>query len=122
MFIKYNNNPTGANIEDCYIRSLALATNTPYYDMMDELFAVADKAGSNENSIYNIAGVLIGRGWKMYQIDSRTTVNQLAKWLGDGRYVIICAGHATCAIDGDVYDTWNPNKYKALYYFSLDNK
>lgn len=122
MFIKYNNNPSGANIEDCYIRALSLATNTPYYKMMDELFEVADITGMNENHIAVIGGVLMERGWKMYRLDSKCTVNQLAKHLGEGRYVIICNGHATCAIDGDIYDTWNPNKYKALFYFSLDKE
>lgn len=122
MYKNLNNNPSGANLEDCYIRATSLALKKDYYDVMDEMFEVADKNGWNENSIKTVAYVMMSlHGCKMYQVTNRVTVNQLAKTLDKGRYVFITKEHATACIDGDIYDTWNPNRYKVLYYFEVDN-
>lgn len=123
MYVKFNNNPSGADIDDCYIRATAKALGVPYYEVMDHMFEVADKKGWNENNIKNVAWVMMNiYGCKMYQVTSRCTVNQLANELTQGNYVFITKDHATACIDGDIYDTWNPNRYKVYYYFEVDKK
>lgn len=117
MFKKFNNNPSGANIDDCFIRATSLAVGIPYYDMMDELIENADNKNFKENSLLNLLDVLAPKGWTLYKIEERKTVKQMAEMLGDGKYLIVTTNHITCSVDGDVYDTWNCNRYKALYYF-----
>ena len=111
MFIEHNENPYNKNMDDCLIRAIAKGTGKPYMEIMDELIDVADAMGWQ---------YLISNGWECCELEWGCTVKQYTKIITEPRIVIV-NGHATYTEGGNVYDTWNCNRYKVQRVFRKCN-
>lgn len=121
MFIETNANPFGANIDDCIIRAITLATEKDYQEVFDGLCNIADEKEWDIDELRTMDVYLKSLGWESYEIDGYIpTVKQYANKFTDPSIVIV-RGHATFTKDGNVYDTWSPNRYKVRYVFKKCN-
>lgn len=116
-FIEYNANPYGANIGDCICRAITKATGKPYMEVFDGLCAVADEHDDWDiDELRTMNCYLISIGWQYCELNCKPTVKQFAEAITEPR-ILVVNGHATCTMDGNVYDTWNPNRYKVKHVF-----
>lgn len=112
MFIECNTNPWNKYIDDCAIRAITKATGKDYFDVMDGLIAIADSQGDWDiDEIRTIHVYLVTIGWECCDLEGRFTVKQFAEQVKEPRVVIV-NGHATCTMNGNIYDTWSPARYK----------
>lgn len=120
MFIEHNENPYNKNMDDCLIRAIAKGTGKPYMEIMDELIDVADAMGWEIDELRTGWQYLISNGWECCELEYGCTVKQYTKMINEPRIVIV-NGHATYTEGGNVYDTWNCNRYKVKRVFRKCN-
>lgn len=120
MFIEYNANPYKVNIDDCLIRAITLGTGNDYMDVMDGLIEIADANGWEIDEMRTGWQYLISNGWECCELEWGCTVKQYTKIITEPRIVIV-NGHATYTEGGNVYDTWNCNRYKVQRVFRKCN-
>ena len=119
MYIEYNANPYGANIDDCVIRAITKATGKPYMDVMDGLIAVADEREDDWDidELRTAWTYLNLHGWGCCTpTNGRYTVKQYSEQITEPRLLVV-NGHMTYSEGGNVYDTWNCNRYKVNHVF-----
>lgn len=116
-FIEYNANPYGKYIDDCLIRAITKATDKDYMEVMDGLIEVADSKGWEIDETRTGYQYLTSIGWDLFEPNQRITVNQFSKIITEPRIVFV-KGHATYTEGGNIYDTWNPSRYKVNYIFA----
>lgn len=116
MFIECNANPYGVNIDDCLIRAITLGTGKDYMDVMDGLIDIADANGWEIDETRTGWQYLVNNGYECCELEGRCTVKQYAEQITEPRIVVV-KGHATFTKEGNIYDTWNPSRYKVKYVF-----
>lgn len=129
MWIEYNQNPNGDNIDDCVVRSISKVLNIPYWDVFDGLCEVMDEL---DGGIINEPRVFIKylerHGYICHEVTEKITVGQFCKKMSKysdkdtWRALLVVNGHMTAMIGDNIYDTWNCNRYKINYIFMLTNK
>ena len=122
MFIEHNQNPNGDNIEDCVVRAISLVLELPYWQVFDELCDEMDKQGADYINGFNVfVPYLHDKGYEIREATNKITVKQFAdkckrRYDADEiRWLLIVKDHMTACIGGDIYDTWNCNRYKVQY-------
>lgn len=120
MFIEYNANPYGVNIDDCLIRAITLGTGKDYMDVMDGLIEIADANGWEIDETRTGWQYLVNNGYECCELEGRWTVKQYAEQITEPSIVVVNR-HATFTKDGNTFDTWNPNRYKVKYAFRKCN-
>ncbi len=116
-FIEYNANPYGANIGDCICRAITKATGKPYMEVFDGLCEVADAHKEWDiDELRTMNSYLISIGWQYCELNCKPTVKQFSEQITDPR-ILVVNGHATYTEGGNVYDTWNPNRYRVTHVF-----
>lgn len=115
-FIEYNANPYNKNVDDCIIRAITKATGKDYMDVMDGLIAVADSKGWEIDELRTMWKYLTSNGWECCELDGRWTVKQYAEQATEPSIVVV-NNHATYVEYGNIYDTWNPSRYKVKRVF-----
>lgn len=116
MFIEYNANPYGKNIDDCMIRAITRATGKDYMEVFDGLCEVADSKGWEIDETRTGWLYLTSNEWECCEVEGRWTVNQYSKSITDPRLVIV-NGHMTYCEGGNVFDTWNCLRYRVKRVF-----
>lgn len=116
MFIKYDANGKTIKAGDCVIRALSKALNQSWEDIYRDLCEIGLKKHRMPNDRVVWGEYLKKKGWIKCSEprnwdNTRMTVEAAVKYIKN-KVLIINAGnlHVTCAIDGDVYDTWNCSK------------
>lgn len=108
MFIYYNVNPKGERIGDCVVRAISLALNIDYNIIEKELINISLLYNCDmlNKCCYNI---LLEDKYKLKRYKARSTkVKDLLQKFPDKTLIIRIDEHLTCAINGVVYDIWNP--------------
>lgn len=120
MFIETNPNPYNVNIDDCLLRAITLVTGKQYFDVLDGMIEVADSNDWNIDELRTAIKYLSGIGWVFCELGNKLTVKQYSEHVKEPR-ILIVNGHATFSKDGNVYDTWNCNRYKVKYVFKKED-
>lgn len=122
----YNSHPKGLIVEDCVKRAICTATEKGYEIVSKELNdIVKDLRKKKQLKPNNFTNNLV---WKQYIKNndyykiiipviaktSRMTVAKFAALHREGNYILRCAHHLTCVINGMYYDTWDCGG-KAVY-------
>lgn len=109
-FKYYNANPMGNKVDDCTVRAISLATNRSWDSTYDRLSEYAQTQGIMPNDVEYIDEFLNTNFKKVYSSrdSQRVTVEEFLSHYPRGTYLITMLGHITCAIDGCVYDTFDP--------------
>ena len=111
MFRYYNANPRHRNVNDCTVRAISLATGRSWDETYSELSDFAQSQAIMPDEILYIDEYLDRRYRKMstYSESAPVTVGDFVNIHNEGIYLITMAGHITCAIDGCIYDTFDPS-------------
>lgn len=117
MFVEYNANPNGDNIGDCVIRAITKVLNLDYWDVFDELCDLMDETpGANYINQYSVFKKFFdNHGWEIREVTSKRTVKQFAEQFNCLDYILLVRGHMTAICNGDIYDTWNPSRYRVQF-------
>lgn len=119
MWIKYNPNPTGRNVGDCAIRSVAKALNidweSAYTMVSDAGYAMGDMPSSD--SVWG--AVLRRNGFYRSSIPNSCpdcyTAGDFAHDHPRGVYVLGFGGHVATIKDGNLYDSWDSSNEIPVY-------
>ena len=111
----YPRSPKG----DCCARAIAIATNTDYQQVWEELCDIAKPLGMfpNENPVWQ--RYLTNRGWKQHKLPkpwqgiANLALSQAIVYCRAGYQV-----HLTAIKNGDLYDTWDCRDRLAYSYWS----
>ena len=112
-FHLHNENPKNRYTDDCYVRSIATATEVNYHTVLNNLVDVSIRTGYSVNSKQCIATLLKECG---YEINKQIKTSEGKKLTGkqfcethtSGRYIIFIGGHhITAVINGKIWDTWD---------------
>jgi hypothetical protein len=118
---------------DCVVRAIAIATDRPYKDVYDVLWAEIDskstvkRGNSPRNGVAKkaIKRYMESLGWTWtptMQIGSGCKVHLRADELPTGTIVVSVSKHVCAVIDGVVHDTYDPTRdgTRCVYgYWSL---
>lgn len=111
MFKYYNANPRNRRVNDCTVRAISLATNRTWDATYQELSDFAQAQAIMLDEVIYIDEYLERRFKKIYSHnkDLNLTVEEFVNKHPYGIYLITMNGHITCAIDGIIYDTFDPS-------------
>lgn len=112
MFLYYNANPLGNQVNDCTVRAISLATGQTWDNTYKELSTFAQAQGMMLDEVRYIDEYLDRKFEKVYGWNEtgKMTVGDFIKQNPRGIYLITMAGHITCSIDGCIYDTFDPRQ------------
>lgn len=117
MFQYYNAEPSGEKLQDCVIRAISLALQTPYYRIVKLLNMNGEFYSCDEISLYCYEKLLENLGFKKQDAYNRK-VSDIAQL---GSVVLIrIPGHLTCSIDGVVFDIWDCSDKETDCYWVID--
>lgn len=106
MFVYYNANPKGENIGDCVIRAISLALNLDYYKVIDLLYKTSDYFNC-DMLVRDCYGSFLDNHFPKVIPNAPKTVDEIAKDFEYNTLLIRIEGHLTCAMNSDIYDTWD---------------
>ena len=109
-FRYYNANPLNRKVNDCTVRAISLATNRSWDNTYDRLSEYAQTQGIMPSEVNYIDEFLEDNYNKVYsnRYSQRITVKDFLSNNPYGTFLITMKGHITCAIDGCIYDTFDP--------------
>jgi len=113
----------GTKENDCVIRSIAIATQTEYKQVWEELCDIAKPIGlfPNDKRVFEL--YLKNRGWENIKLTKPFPQIQTLKL--DWAIVYCRAGygtHLTAIVEGDLYDTWDCRDRIAYSYWQAKNR
>lgn len=111
MYKFYNANPLGRHVNDCTVRAISLATGESWEDTYRRLSHFAQMLCIMPDDVTYIDDYLDSHFYKIYSCKSndKITVGDFVNNSPKGIYLITMSGHITCAINGVIYDTFNPS-------------
>ena len=111
-FKYYNANPLKRRVNDCTVRAISLARGESWDDTFVELASLAREQAIMPDDVTYIDEYLAQRYDKICGCRGkiRVTVGEFVDTHPQGTYLITMSGHITCAIDGCIYDTFNPER------------
>lgn len=113
MYQFLNLNPRQRDVNDCTIRAIALATNRSWDEVYRELSMFAQSLAVMPDDVEYIDDYLLRRFERVCNCRNRNiTVGEFVEHNPKGVFLITMKGHITCAIDGVVYDTFDPSNKK----------
>ena len=106
-YIYYNANPDNANINDCVVRAVTLATGLDYYDVARKLDLTSELWGCERTCLSCYSNLLdsVFRFKRIYA--DGMTIEEFAYTHPYGIYILRGAGHLTTIIDGQSWDTFD---------------
>ena len=113
MYQYLNLNPLGRRVNDCTVRAMALATGNSWDKTYRELSEYAQKLCIMPDEVEYIDLYLEENFEKICgckENPQKITVGEFIKNNPYGIYLITMSGHITCAIDGCIYDTFDPRE------------
>lgn len=126
MWIEYNPNPSGRQVEDCSVRAIAKALNTDWEKAYTLIavngFAMNDMPHSN--SVWG--SVLKQNGFNRTSIPNTCpdcyTAEDFCRDHPTGVYVLGFGRHTATVVDGNIYDSWDSSKEIPQYvWFKKEN-
>lgn len=113
-FVYYNRNPKNKFTEDCVVRALSLATDTPYEQVVMDLARLSCETGYAFGSRTIIDKYLSSKGWIKHQQpraqdNTKYTGKQFCKLFTKYPVIVASIGghHISCVMEGKFYDTWD---------------
>lgn len=110
MFKYLNKNPLGRRVNDCTVRAISLATNKTWDETFRILGEFARAQAIMPDEVTYIDEYLSRHYNRVCGCrHEKITVGEFVKRNPMGVYLITMSGHITCAIDGCIYDTFDPS-------------
>lgn len=117
-----NLQPLGKLEEDCVTRAISLATGQDYKTIQEQLFLISELFECEKlcvccykhllDYVYNLERIEAVQGM---------TIEEFLDEFDIGIFIIRVDGHLTCAIDGNIIDTWDcTNKIVDIVWFVME--
>lgn len=117
-----NLQPLGKLEEDCVTRAISLATGQDYKTIQEQLFLISELFECEKlcvccykhllDYVYNFERIEAVQGM---------TIEEFLEQFDTGIFIIRVDGHLTCAIDGNIIDTWDcTNKIVDIVWFVME--
>lgn len=120
MFRYYNANPRQRKVNDCTVRAISRATGQTWDEAYDDLSNFAQVQCIMPDEVEYIDEFLERNFKRIYSSrKERITVNDFLEKNPKGTFLITMAGHITCAIDGCIYDTFDPSERYVWQVFEV---
>lgn len=121
MYVHYNPNPSGRNVEDCSVRAVAKALNTDwesaYAMLVSNGFLLRDMP--HANSVWG--DLLKKQGFYRASIPNGCpecyTVTDFAREHPSGTFVLACSHHVLTVDSGNVFDSWDSSSEIPQYFW-----
>ena len=111
MWVKYNPNPTGRNVEDCSVRAISKALGISWEDAYDLLTSAGFQMGDMPHSNSVIGAILRMHGFYRASIPNRCpdcyTAGDFAREHPHGIYVLGSNNHIATIKDGVLFDSFD---------------
>ena len=130
-FFRYNSNPKGWKTGDCVVRAVSTAMEASYRQeswssVYSDLCAIGAKKCRMPNDPHIYGQYLKDHGFiQMKQMKhengTKYTIEEVINAYPDDVLLIHCAHHLTCAVRGNLYDTWNCMYRTAGKFWRLSN-
>lgn len=121
MWVEYNPNPTGRNVEDCSIRAVAKALGISWEDAFALLAKNAYQMGDLPNANSVIGSVLRMHDFYRKALPNTCpdcyTVDDFCRDHPRGTFVLFFGNHVATVADGDLYDSWNSSGLSPQFYW-----
>lgn len=111
MYKYYNANPLQKRVNDCTVRALSCAKDMSWDEAYNHLSLTAQEKATMPDDVEYIDEYL-NENFKRIcgcKGNIRITVGEFVDTHPQGTYLITMRGHITCAIDGCIYDTFDPS-------------
>lgn len=121
MYLYYNANPLGKNVDDCAIRALSLALHISWDEafMATAIYAFMEKDMPRGNTVWG--KVLRANGFRRYHIPDSCpdcyTIADFADDHPDGVFVVCTGTHVVTIIHGVYYDTSDCGNEVPIFYW-----
>lgn len=120
MFRYYNANPRQRKVNDCTVRTISKATGQTWDEAYDDLSNFAQVQCIMPDEVEYIDEFLERNFKRIYSSrKERITVNDFLGKNPKETFLITMAGHITCAIDGCIYDTFDPSERYVWQVFEV---
>lgn len=117
-----NLQPLGKLEEDCVTRAISLATGQDYYTIQEQLNLIGSLFHCEKlcvccykhllDYVYNLERIEAVQGM---------SIKEFLQVFNSGIYIIRVDGHLTCAIDGEIIDTWDcTDKIVDIVWFVIE--
>jgi hypothetical protein len=112
-------------IGDCVFRAIALATETDYKEVFQELFRIGLELGNMPNSKQVYEHYLTSKGW----VRNSPKTNKRKKYTLNAvpiepnkNYIFKQANHLVAVVDGVVKDSWDSRLCSVYSYYTKPNQ
>lgn len=110
-WVRYNCHPKDLNVRDCIVRAVATALNEDYLEVRKELNHTKKELGyssyKDKMFLYDYLKDYPRILFKSEKGKPRCKVTDFCNTHLKGTYILSLRGHATCCVNGKVYDTWD---------------
>ena len=126
MFIRYNANPAGNQVDDCTVRAISTLTNRSWREVY---LALTEKG----YWLYTMPST--NKAWMAYMRDLGYERHNLPDMCPDcytvrefcidhprGRFLVATHGHVLAVIDGNYYDTNDSGDEMPVSYWSIEGR
>lgn len=121
MWVYYNPNPTGRNVEDCAVRAMSKALHTDWERAFALIAADAFQMGDMMHSNAVWGATLRKHGFYRAALPNTCpdcyTAEDFATDHPRGVYVLGFGRHVATIDDGNIYDTWDSSQEIPQYYW-----
>lgn len=111
MYKYYNANPLSRHVNDCTVRAISLATGQSWDETYQKISRFARARGIMPDDVMCIDEYLEVHFTKVCGCkgSKKISVYEFLRQYPIGVFLITMNGHITCAIDGIIYDTFDPS-------------
>ena len=126
MWMEYNPNPAGRNVNDCAVRAVAKALDVDW----ERAYALIAKNGFIMGDIMSSnwvwGSVLRQHGFTRHVVENTCpdcyTAEEFCRDHPEGTYVLCFGNHVATEINGTLFDSWNSSKEVLQYYWQKEEE
>lgn len=121
MWVKYNPNPSGRNVEDCAVRAISKALDTDWEHAFAMLVSNAYQMNDMPHADSVWGSVLRQHGFYRASIPNRCpncyTAEDFSRDHPKGIFVLSLNHHVATQVDGNHFDSWDSTMESPQYFW-----
>lgn len=115
---KFNPNPCGRSLGDCAVRAISAALEVPWDKAYDALCTEGYSRCDMPSADETWSAVLKKNGFGGPYLTRVRTAQEFCELHPRGVYVLAFGGHVATVRDGEIWDSWNSENERPIYFYS----